>query len=312
MEVDVFTNTMGELLGLKNNRLAVMDVTDLKSVDANTAKYVEGIKGANGAFFISDDGIPTIAMFIKRGSTPRELAKYVETFAHEYGHFFEHSFQKKYSGQLQKLFNDYLGTKGIPKLDRVTDWEDLLDMRSNGPASSLTLVGKQYNWNVKNYLKDNPHMEKWLKSHQEWFAESFAKWSLTDEIPTTMLGQAFKAISDGIKKIVEYIRRAYPDYKGLSPDSVKEFMQAHINSVNAQAKRPIAEIIKRSEDLLLSPASKVSKREKLSDELSAIDEKIADMERADGGIIGGYLVRHKLEKDIDYSALKGFTAEDGL
>ena len=310
MEVDMFTNTMGELLGLKNNRLAVMDVTDLKSVDAATAQYVQGIKGANGAFFISDDGIPTIAMFIKRGNTPRELAKYVETFAHEYGHFFEHSFQKQYSGQLQKLFNDYLGTKGIPKLDRITDWEDLLDMRSNGPASSLTLVGKQYKWDVKNYLKDNPHIEKWLKSHQEWFAESFAKWSLTDEIPTTMLGQAFKAISDGIKKIVEYVRRVYPDYKGLSPDSVKEFMQAHINSVNAQAKRPIADIVKRSEELLLSPASKASKREKLSDELSAIDEKIADMERADGGIVSGYLVRHKLEKDIDYSALKGFTPED--
>ena len=310
MEVDVFTNRMGELLGLKNSKLAVMDVADINDIDKATAQYVKGIKGANGAFFISDDGVPTIAMFIKRGSTPRELAKYVETFAHEYGHFFEHTFQKQYSGQLQKLFNDYLGTKGIPKLTRVTDWEDLLDMRSNGPASSLTLVGKQYNWNVKNYLKDNPNMEKWLKSHQEWFAENFAKWSLTNDIPTSMLGEAFKAITDGIKKIVEYIRRSYPDYKGLSSDSVAEFMQSHINAIKVHSKQPISSIIKNTEDLLLSPATKASKREKLSDELSAIDEKIADMERADDGIVGGYLVRHKLEKDIDYTALKGFTAED--
>lgn len=310
MEVDMFTNRMGELLGLKNSRLAVMDVADINDIDKATAQYVKGIKGANGAFFISDDGVPTIAMFIKRGSTPRELAKYVETFAHEYGHFFEHTFQKQYSGQLQKLFNDYLGTKGIPKLTRVTDWEDLLDMRSNGPASSLTLVGKQYNWNVKNYLKDNPNMEKWLKSHQEWFAENFAKWSLTNDIPTSMLGEAFKAITDGIKKIVEYIRRSYPDYKGLSSDSVAEFMQSHINAIKIHSKQPISSIIKNTEDLLLSPATKASKREKLSDELSAIDEKIADMERADDGIVGGYLVRHKLEKDIDYTALKGFTAED--
>ena len=310
MEVDVFTNRMGELLGLKNSKLAIMDVADINDIDKATAQYVKGIKGANGAFFISDDGVPTIAMFIKRGSTPRELAKYVETFAHEYGHFFEHTFQKQYSGQLQKLFNDYLGTKGIPKLTRVTDWEDLLDMRSNGPASSLTLVGKQYNWNVKNYLKDNPNMEKWLKSHQEWFAENFAKWSLTNDIPTSMLGEAFKAITDGIKKIVEYIRRSYPDYKGLSSDSVAEFMQSHINAIKVHSKQPISSIIKNTEDLLLSPATKASKREKLSDELSAIDEKIADMERADDGIVGGYLVRHKLEKDIDYTALKGFTAED--
>lgn len=310
MEVDMFANRMGELLGLKNNRLAVMDVADINNIDKATAQYVKGIKGANGAFFISDDGVPTIAMFIKRGNTPRELAKYVETFAHEYGHFFEHTFQKQYSGQLQKLFNDYLGTKGIPKLTKVTDWEDLLDMRSNGPASSLTLVGKQYNWNVKNYLKDNPHMEKWLKSHQEWFAENFAKWSLTNDIPTSMLGEAFKAITDGVKKIVEYIRRSYPDYKGLSSESVAEFMQTHINAIKVHSKQPISAIIKNTEDLLLSPATKVSKREKLSDELSAIDEKIADMERADDGIVGGYLVRHTLEKDIDYTALKGFTAED--
>lgn len=314
MEATQFVETLGKRLGI-TGKYVVANVDDVvnnpdKFIRTwSTSTALRGLK-SKAMFFIGDDGIPVILVNNRLNKTTTE---WVESFAHEYGHLFEHKWGTKYSETLSNIFNDFLKTRGITKIDDIT-LRGLLEFRSFHAAQDVLRAGS-----ASNYLKQNPEAAKWLKLYNEFFAENFAKWSLTDEVPTTILGQTFKAITDGIKEILSsLVGNATWAAKHLQPNErVAKLLNDHIATHKGMAQVKSSELVESGFSMALATGrTEVERLRDLDDTITHLTEQLVAMRDADATLHNGYLVRQNLELPImkftneDIASMSRFSMSD--
>ena len=314
MEATQFVETLGKRLGI-TGKYVVANVDDVvnnpdKFIRTwSTSTALRGLK-SKAMFFIGDDGIPVILVNNRLNKTTTE---WVESFAHEFGHLFEHKWGTKYSATLSNIFNDFLKTRGIKSIDDIT-LKGLLEFRSFYAAQDVLRAGS-----ASNYLKQNPQTATWLKLYSEFFAENFAKWSLTDEVPTTILGQTFKAITDGIKEILSsLVGNATWAAKYLQPNErVAKLLNDHIATHKGMAQVKSSELLESGFSMAVaSGRSEIERLKDLDETITHLTEQLVAMRDADATLHSGYLVKQNLELPImkftneDIASMSRFSMSD--
>jgi hypothetical protein len=321
-----FVNKLGKSLGMENRKLVVMDYEDMvKSKDPSVRNLVSHVKknhATSGAIHY-DYGSGQSFIVMRRGTdtSPISLRRYMENFAHEYGHAFEAEFATKYFGIINSSFNKWLRAKNIKfKGDginkSITDAfppEALLEYRSIMNAEDLVVnwIDKWAGGNVGVYQAYESQIHKWASSYSEFFAENFAKWAFTDEIPTTILGQTFKKLVDGFKLIISEVTGRLTAL-GMSADvgkvdkNIATMLNTHIKQLQDEVVQGNATMnMIASESKRIKPSLAT-----LQKELDVVSDELAAIEDAEKGLKTGWLVEQPINKTLDYSIVGKYSDND--
>jgi hypothetical protein len=321
-----FVNKLGKSLGMENRKLVVMDYEDMaKSTDATVrslAKHVKENHATAGAIHY-DYGNGQSFIVMRRGTdkAPVSLRKYMENFAHEYGHAFEAEFATKYFGIINSSFNKWLRAKGIKFKGDGTNKsvldvfppEALLEYRSitNADDIAVNWIDKWTSGDVATYQLYESQIHKWASSYSEFFAENFAKWAFTDEIPTTVLGQTFKRLVDGFKLIASDVIDRLTKL-GIIADvgkvdaNIASMLNTHIKGLEEQTAQ-----VKANMTMLASESKKVKPSlESLQKELDGVSDELAAIDDAEKGLKTGWLVEQPINRKLDYSIVGKYSDDD--
>ena len=321
-----FVNKLGKSLGMENHKLVVMDYEDMiKSNDVSVRALVAQIKqkhGSAGAIHYEyGNGQSLIVMRRGTDTKPMSLRNYMENFAHEYGHAFEAEFATKYFGIINSSFNKWLRAKGIKfkgdgikkSITDVFPPEALLEYRSITSAEDIAInwIDKWAGGDVAKYQMYESQIHKWATSYNEFFAENFAKWAFTDEVATTVLGQAFKKLVDGFKLIASDVtdrlaRLGIIADVGKVDSNIAAMLNTHVKGLQeqtAQVNANMTMIASESKKVKPSLASLQKELDSVSNDLSAIDD-------AEKGLKTGWLVEQPINRTLDYSLVGKYSDED--
>lgn len=321
-----FVNKLGKSLGMENRKLVVMDYEDMvKSKDPTVRSLVAHIKQkhttAGAIHYDYGNGQSFIVMRRGTDASPLPLRRYMENFAHEYGHAFEAEFATKYFGIINSSFNKWLRAKGITfkgdglnkSITDVFPPEALLEYRSimNAEDIAVNWIDKWAGGNVGVYQAYESQIHKWATSYSEFFAENFAKWAFTDEIPTTILGQTFKKLVDGFKLIISEVTARLTGM-GISADvgkvdkNIAAMLNTHIKQLQDQVVQGNATMnMIASESKRIKPSLAA-----LQKELDAVSDELAAIEDAEKGLKTGWLVEQPINKTLDYSIVGKYSDDD--
>lgn len=321
-----FVSKLGKALGMENRKLVVMDYEDMvKSKDPTVRGLVANMKqkhGSAGAVHY-DYGNNQSFIVMRRGpdKNPLSLRQYVENFAHEYAHAFEAEFATKYFGIMNSSFNKWLRAKNITfegdnakksVLD-VFPPEALLEYRSitNAQDIAVNWIDKWAGGDYGKYKAYESQIHKWASSYSEFFAENFAKWAFTDEVPTTILGQTFKRLVDGFKLIASEVMDRLAKL-GIVADvgkvdkNIAAMLNTHVKGLQEQAAQVNANMtMLASESKTIKPtlASLQKELDEVMDELNAIED-------AEKGLKTGWLVEQPINRTLDYSIVGKYSDDD--
>jgi hypothetical protein len=245
----------------------------------------------------------------------------MENFAHEYGHAFEAEFATKYFGIINSSFNKWLRAKGIAfKGDGINKSvldvfppEALLEYRSitNAEDIAVNWIDKWAGGDLGKYQAYETQIHKWASSYSEFFAENFAKWAFTDEIPTTVLGQAFKRLVDGFKLIASDVMDRLAKL-GIVADvgkvdkNIAAMLNTHVKQLQEQAVQVNANmtmLASESKNIKPTLASLQKELDSITDEIAAIDD-------AEKGLKTGWLVEQPIDRKLDYSIVGKYSDDD--
>ena len=321
-----FVSKLGKALGMDNRKLVVMDYEDMvKSKDPTVRAIVTNMKqkhGSAGAVHY-DYGSGQSLIVMRRGpeTKPLSLRQYMENFAHEYGHAFEAEFATKYFGIINSSFNKWLRAKGIAfKGDGINKSvldvfppEALLEYRSitNAEDIAVNWIDKWAGGDYGKYQAYESQIHKWASSYSEFFAENFAKWAFSDEIPTTVLGQAFKRLVDGFKLIASDVMDRLAKL-GIVADvgkvdkNIAAMLNTHVKQLQEQAVQVNANmtmIASESKKIKPTLASLQKELDEVMDELNAIED-------AEKGLKTGWLVEQPINRTLDYSIIGKYSDDD--
>lgn len=320
-----FVNKLGKALGMENRKLVVMDYEDMiTSKDRVVQSLVAHIqsKHVSAGAIHYDYGNHQSFIVLRRGTAkdPVSLRKYIENFAHEYGHAFEAEFATKYFGIINSSFNKWLRAKGIKfKGDginkAVTDVfppEALLEYRSITNAEDLlSWVDKYAAGDVGAYKAYESEIHKWASSYSEFFAENFAKWAFTNDVPTDILGQAFKKLVDGFKLIISEVQARLAQIGlradvGVADKNITAMLNEHIKQLKAETVEGNATFS------MLAQESKGMKKSvtTLQKELDGVMEELNAIEDAEKGLKTGWVVEQPIQRKLDYSIVGKYSDED--
>jgi hypothetical protein len=322
-----FVNKLGKALGMDNRKLVVMDYEDMvTSTDPAVRNIVEGImrRHTSAGAIHYDYGNHQSLIVMRRtefDGSPVSKQLYIENFAHEYGHAFETEFSGKYFGIINSSFNKWLRAKGIKFkgeginksiLDAFPP-EALLEYRSITMAEDITnnWIAKWANNDLGKYQLYEQGLHKWASSYGEFFAENFAKWAFSDEIPTTVLGQTFKHLVDGFKLIASEVIATLAKLGvvadvGRVDKNIAAMLNTHIKGLKeqaAQVKANMTMLASESKNLKPSLESLQKELDDVSDELAAIDD-------AEKGLKTGWLVEQPINRTLDYSIVGKYSDDD--
>lgn len=316
--IGTFTTRVGKLLGMDDLPIIVADLTDLRTM----SKYSKFRDAANEIYKNSPNSLAmhisipehgSIILFNQHTVKTAGINKMMDTFAHEYAHAFEWVFFTKHSETIEGLYKSWLVEKGLVTKEGTTKklpLPALLQFRSISNASEeATFINQWYSGNRQKYWDDYKTNEQWLKSYHEWFAEQFSKWSLTDEIPTTLLGETFYSVVQAIKNIKQHLENVLSTFGveiKLDPAaSMRNFMNEHIKSIKNgeyMFKNLRAGLVQESRG-----GSKMTKKA-LVTRLESIEEELAAHADSTTGLKGGWLVESQIEKALQYTGK--YTQED--
>lgn len=324
-----FVGKLGKALGLDDRKIVVLQASDVRSssdpmlvaLKDTVSKYAA--RGAGAIHFDYGSGQSLIVMMRDVKVSENQLGgislrKYMEDFAHEYGHAFEAQFATKYFGIINSSFNKWLRAKNIKwvgeginrRIDEVFSPEALLEYRSVSSAEDLMRWVERYAaGDVAEYGKVENQLHKWATLYSEFFAENFAKWAFTNEVPTTILGQAFKKLVDGIKLIITEVNNRLAQL-GLQPvvGTVDKNIAAMLNVHIAQLKQAVPEAQATFEQL--SKTVKKPSIDVLQRELDDVTEQLNAISDAEKGLKTGWLVEQPINRNLDYSIIGKYSDED--
>lgn len=329
--VTTFIRNLGKALGMENHPVAVLQVSDIVS----NAKYKSIYKlwtamGPNTTALHIPTAYGSIILmgknveFFRTGKATR-IQAYMDTFAHEYGHAFEYAFQSKYQGTLNTLFRDWLDAKGINfvlkgsgvNISETLPFEALMEYRSISYADIAVhekgigdWVAKYMGGNKEAYKAAEKDIHQWLSSYHEFFAENFSKWALTSEVPTTILGEAFAGIANGLRTIATELQNLFRKFGidvTIAPDrSVQKFMEDHIKLVK---KQKIAPDVLDGMAVSASKGIKVPTKAKIA-RISQIEEELEAIKAATTGVSRGFIVETDIKKFLTFGDAGKYSTED--
>jgi hypothetical protein len=322
-----FVERVGKALGMTDRNIVVLNIPELrKSALTNPLHkyyldYYDSKHLGAGAVHIPVGRNTSVILMREDGSRMGGRRQFIETFAHEYGHAFEEAWGGKYSVQMIKAYDKWLAAKGIKstgtginkRIHDVFPLTAMMEYRSITNAADISrFVDDYYAGNVAAYKADEAQFRNWANSYSEFFAENFAKWAFTDEVPTSLLGQSFKSLVDGFKLIAENVITILAEYGesivglGKAEATIAKMLNDHIKLVEktaAQSKANVSDVAKMS----LSAKPSV---ETLSREISELVEQLSAVRDAKTGLKTGYLLERPINKNIDYSLVGKYAESD--
>ena len=317
MEAALFHTRLGKKLGMDKQNIVVLTNSDVDRLWLDTygaadedAKMIHGVmklfkkESANGLHL----GIGDTSIIIVNTPT-KNKRQWMTTFAHEYGHAFQKTFTQ-YNSQISYAYRDWLKSKGVkftgtdvPKLLESLPADAFVEFFR--PDRAEYFADLLFNGNMEQLAKAQAGLSKWYGKYSEFFAEQFAKWAFSDEVPTTVLGQTFKHIVDGIKAIAAEVARQLGLDVGTAHRFISSFLNDHI-AQNVQAGKDAAAM--GTFDLDKVPRAPSMK--KLKDRLATVTEELKAIEDAEKGMVHGWLIDASISRRLGYDVLGGFSPDD--
>jgi hypothetical protein len=210
-------------------------------------------------------------------------------FAHEYAHHFQALWGRKYNKELKVMFEDWLASKGKTRLDTAD--LNILDLMEYRSAYDIITLNKylKHGWSPATTLFDSdPRMAAWLADYQEFFAENFSKWAFTSEVPTTLLGQTFQKMVEGVRSIFAKIVEQFPAIE-ITNKRISKLMDDHVRMMKEKGINAPG-IFPSSEPHL----ARMSRTDKLVQDLADMRAELAAINDAETGLSSGWLVEGAL------------------
>jgi hypothetical protein len=315
--------TLGARLGLQDEKLIILQRADVKEyadllgagVWKEMDSIVEAAKNANAFYLDVGEGRSIIVM---RGVSPSNKQKWLGTFAHEYGHLFQARYAslnpviaasfRKWLRTNKVAFKEVIGTDSYGNAITLQELTENLNphafvqyFRADRAEKYAMMLA---NGNLEVLDKARFGLHNWTSSYAEWFAENFARWAFTDEVPTTILGQHFQSIVNGIKLIAARVG----ELLGIPPlradKNIADILNQHVKQNNL-----IAESMRAAGPIQMDKVPARSLRS-LQDSLASTIEELRAIEAAETGLTHGWLVEHSVKRTPGYNAIKGFDKED--
>jgi hypothetical protein len=325
-----FIQRLGTALGMDKHPIAILQFSDI----INSKKYAsiaELFKSmGSGGKLPAGLHIPTRfgSVIVMGTDMPRmtvgkasQMQAYLELFAHEYGHAFEYAFQFRYAETIKGLFRQFLASKGLRwdgkhiseqlPLEALFEYRSITDGDFNLAQTQLQdFVSKYFAGDKTLYAKHEQSLHDWLSSYHEFFAENFAKWAVTDEVPTTILGTQFAKLVEGFRTIASYINDALRRL-GVSVDvnadrNVAKFLNDHIKSVKAGA------VAARELIPTLASASKklTPSMEDMAARVAQIEAQLEAIDAASKGMKHGWLIESDVSRMLTFDVAGKYTEAD--
>lgn len=324
--VSEFVGKLGKALGMENRKVVVLQYDDIKgSQDPIVKSLVQNINKksptAAALHFDYGNGQSLIVMKTSVGKQAN-LRFYMETFAHEYGHAFESHFGTQYFMTMNAAFKTWLKEKGISAVGEGINRKLIDDLPPEAfiEYRNLTMgVGVLNDWlgrwaagDIAQYKMMEKAMQGWTSKYNEFFAEQFSKWAFTNEVPTTVLGQAFAKLVSGFKLIAAEINQRVSAILGREVDvttankNITKMLNDHIKMIkqnNAQMQAGMAGLAQESKSVRPSIETLEKQLEEVANELNAIED-------AEKGLKTGYVVEQPINRTLDYSVIGKYSDED--
>lgn len=323
-----FLTTLGKALGMENHKFVILDYESMATskdpilrvlADDFNTDHVSA--GAVHYTYGPDKSVIIMRTTDRATGKPVNLKTYVSNFAHEYAHAFEEAFGTKYFATMNRAFTEWLTSKGITFKGQgsniaVTDKfpiEALLEYRSitNVESELSVWIDKWMAGDKTGYLLFEDGIHDWASKYSEFFAENFAKWAFSNEVPTTILGQAFAKLVNGFKLIVEEVQLLLSK-AGVTADvgyvdvRISEMLNTHIKQLQK------ASIPSKESFTTVAKDSKPSKArlESILNDIDTLQEEQAAMEDAITGIKTGWLIERPVAQGLGYAEVGKYSPED--
>lgn len=276
-EVGGWVDKMKDVLGMNHHKILVItdDSFDLARVEGyyphlkRTMDYVADVmsNGRTGAVHISvahDTSIIITHAFRKNN-------EWITTLAHEFGHAFDfHILQQRYAAvggtmrqELIRDFSNWVKTRdsGASFVAGYRAWGNEMDVRRLADMLDDLLLTKDPK--VAANMAGNG---QWYAMFDEWFAEQFARWVKTADIPKTVLEQFFAGIVARMEKFADFVSRLITGQPGAKvtrepAKAVREFLDEHVRRVaegefvaRSTPWAPVREIMGRTSGTMWSPS----------------------------------------------------------
>lgn len=279
-----------KMLGLSGRKLVVVTsqeasklASKFKDMELATIALNKTDKNTNAVYY-TFNGVSYIVTNTKVNTNGG-----LYTLAHEFGHFFEAAFASKYSKQIEAAYMKWKKSH-LPN----GEWENI--STSDEMSKAMLFRGPGDRGLPGNAWGDvDPGTQAWLSAKEEWFAEQFANWLLTDKIPRSQFEHLLKALMDNLLKFAEDVAERLGVPIDESSRFISKFMNDHVTA-NLKVKKTDLEDAK-----------------KLADSVARRDELVKLIKEAEDAAklpYHGYLVREHRLDDIKYDSLGGFTEED--
>lgn len=321
-----FVGKLAPALGMQNRKVIVMQLSDMKKSKVSFInEYARAMeKNHPRAAAIHSNFGNNQSLIVMRAdvSAKSNLRYYMETFAHEYGHAFDAEFNQKYFATMQNAFNEWLKGKGLKysgqgKHQKVMDTyppEMLIEYRNLTMGKQLLddFVQKWFQGDKVGFNAAEANLHGWANSYAEFFAEQFSKWAFTDEVPTTILGQAFAKLVAGFKMIASELNTRLSQLLGREIDvatadkNITKMLNDHIKMYNddvAMTRASASTIASESASIRPSIENLERQLEDVINELNAIED-------AERGLRTGYVVEQPINRTLDYSIVGKYSDDD--
>ena len=331
-----FLAKMNAALGMEGRKITVITRNDLRSsnknsnlswlrseIDNSSFREAQGIHfplSSNESVIYLANDVGDVVMSGNKASKAT-ITQVMDILAHEYGHAFEATFQLKYASAMKTAFTDWLGTKklklqttnGIANVTDMFPMEALLEYR--GFTTTERIIPWVNDWmggNFEHYKKIEKDIHSWASRYSEFFAENFAKWAFTDEVPTTILGQAFKKLVDAFKDIAQNI------YESLRFRNIAISVDA--NKQVARMLNRHVELVKQGKITVDNSMSNIASQsasmgrgiESMVNELNEINLELEAIKGARDGARSGYLVEQTIAESATYEKTITDYADDDI
>lgn len=242
------TRSWIKMLGMEDARILVTTSDDIPQIanklwvgDDNLNKLLAGGTRANG-FHVTlreQDGslIHIINLNTQRLSTERLR---IRTLAHELGHAFDKHVlagaKPEIRAALAKSFQRWMEQHGAVDADAGE-----LVMRFFSPTKGTAQVAESLRGRSVGSLFDtNPNFATWLYSFDEWWAENFAKFMLTDAVPANAVEKFFKDIADKLHQFYEGLAKIVGFDASKPHAAVEQFLKDHLDTIKGRSANTIA------------------------------------------------------------------------
>lgn len=232
-----------KMLGMTTNKVRIVHIDKIdtlpylyRELDAKPGVW-EGIKRAafrnNGVHLDLVESPDTVIIVNTLRNKPNST-DYITTMTHEFGHAFYfrtmNNMGENVRAEWRRDFRDWIRARGglagsaerwVGEMSPMT--EETVKLLSNMRKDN---IGKMYE-----LMGSNPNLVKWYAQSEEFFAEQFAKYMLTEAKPVSVLERFFAEAAATLKAWLKDVAKLLGKDYSESAVFFREWMDEHIRRV---------------------------------------------------------------------------------